>query len=103
MKSLIITLVLILFPFSLFAYDKQPVMCRNLHFEVENLKAKVNSIDQNVKWNSQNCKVVYTRSLFPRNQKNGTVRFEHGLELFFYQDNQLKVICIPGWECRKWQ
>jgi hypothetical protein len=100
MKNLKIFLCMLLigitFSFPTFANNVKPVFCKDFQGILE-AKKQIISLDNKFEWNNPNCKIVGTQSTFPKKAK-----FEKGLQLFVYQDYQLKFICSPGWVCKKY-
>jgi len=92
----LILLIGITFSLPTFAANVKPILCKNFHGLLE-IKKQIISLDDKFEWNNPNCKIVGTKSIFPRKSK-----FEKGLQLFVYQDYQLKFICLPGWVCKSW-
>lgn len=89
-------LIGITFSFSTFAANVKPVSCKNVQGLLE-IKKQIISLDNKFEWDNPNCKIIGTHSVFPRKNK-----FEKGLQLFVYQDYQLKFICLPSWACKAW-
>jgi len=85
-----------------FANNTKPLMCKNFHGFPE-IKQKIISIDKTFRWDSTDCKIVGTKSIFPGKNKNGMVVFKSGLQIFVYNNYQLKFICLPGWICKAWR
>jgi len=83
-----------------FANNAQPIACKDLH-DLE-IKPKIQTFDKKFQWNNSNCQIVGTKSVFLKKDKNGVIHFEKGLQLFIYQNKQLKFICLPGWVCKPW-
>jgi len=100
MRIMNITWILIGLSLSLpaMANEIRPIPCNHI-FEV---KQQIQSIAPNFEWNSPNCQIIGTRSLFPKKGTSGTTHFEKGLQVFVYLDKQLKFICVPGWVCKPW-
>jgi hypothetical protein len=100
MKNIIWILVGMTLSFSVFANNEKPITCKD--FRTLEIRQPIKTLDQNFQWDSPNCKIVATKSIFPKKDKNGNNQFEKGLQIFIYQDNQLKFICLPGWTCKSW-
>jgi len=66
------------------------------------IKPQITAIAKSFQWQSATCKIVMTKSAFPRKNESGNVTFEKGLQIFVYDNNQLKFICLPGWVCKPW-
>lgn len=97
-KTVLLTLLIgIIFSFSVFEVNAEPIICKDFKGLFVDVKKQINFLDNKFDWNNPNCKIVATKSVFPKNTK-----FETGLQLFIYQDNQLKFICLPGWICKSW-
>lgn len=84
-----------------FASEQTPIVCKDFKAFPE-VKDKINSLDDKFEWNSPECKIIATKSLLARKDQSGKIHFEKGLQLFFYQNYQLKFICLPGWVCKAW-
>ena len=67
------------------------------------IKRTIASIDKTFRWDTTDCKIIGTKSIFPRKNKNGLMGFATGLQLFIYNNYQLKFICLPGWICHPWE
>ena len=81
-----------------FAYNR---VCKDFKWFPE-VKEKISSLDEKFEWNNPDCKILYTKTLLPRKDESGKFHFEKGLQLFVYQNYQLKFICLPGWICKAW-
>jgi|SRR5579862_6735711 len=82
------------------AGSTKPINCKDFP-GISEIK-KIISIDKGFHWDAPNCKIVATKSIFPRQNHNGIMKFGKGLQLFLYDDYQLKFICLPGWVCKQW-
>lgn len=100
-KNLLLILLYVGCSFSAFGSSVKPITCKDFQGFHE-IKQKIISMDKTLHWDSKNCKVVGTKSIFPRKNKNGLMQYEKGLQVFLYDDNQLKFICLPGWVCKPW-
>jgi hypothetical protein len=85
-----------------FADSAKVINCKNSQGFGE-IKQKILSIDKTFQWDNANCKMVGIQSLFPKKNDNGVVKFEKGLQVFVYDNDQLKFICLPGWVCNSWK
>lgn len=92
----------IVYSLSAFADNIKPINCKDFQGFPE-IKQKIISIDKAFNLDDTNCKIVGTKSIFPRKNKNGLMQFETGLQIFLYDDYQLKFICLPGWICKPWE
>jgi len=102
LKLFLLTFACIGYSLSTFACPSHPHRCN--HFQgFHGIKQQILSIDKTFQWNTPDCKIVGTESIFPRKNKNGTVRFEKGLQVFVYKNDHLKFICVPGWKCNAWK
>lgn len=90
-----------LFSLPAFADKITPVQCKNSQMFPE-VKEQILSLNQKVEWNSPNCSIIGTKSIFPKKDQSGKIKLEKGLQLFVYQNNQLQFICLPGWQCKAW-
>lgn len=63
---------------------------------------RIKALEPTFQLDNPNCEIVATKSIFPRKNANG-VHFEKGIQLFVYQNNKLKFICLPGWQCESWK
>jgi len=95
-KNIVLMLLAMTISFSAFAAHEKLIACKDLAV-LSQVKQRINKLDQQFQWESPSCRIVETRSLFPRQG-----RFEKGVQLFIYQNDQLKFICLPGWVCRAW-
>jgi hypothetical protein len=86
---------------SAYAHTSKSITCKDFQ-GLQDLKQKIISLDEKFDWNSSDCKIVGTRSTFPKKDNHGKFKFENGLQVFVYQDYQLKFICLPGWLCKTW-
>lgn len=100
-KIIILMIIGITCSFPIFANNTKPIACKDFHAFSE-IRQQINSLDQAFQWDNPSCKIVGIKSIFPRKNKNGVMQFEKGLQLFVYQDYQLKFICLPGWVCKAW-
>jgi len=100
-KNLLIILFTMMLSSAVFAYNEKPIVCKDLH-GLSNVKQSIKKLDKKFNWNSSNCKIVGTKSIFPRKNSKKTVSFTSGIQLFIYRNNQLKFICLPGWTCKAW-
>lgn len=91
----------LIFSLPLFANVIKPFECKNFP-GLHRIKSPIHALDQTFAWDNPSCKIVATKSVFPRKNKNGIMQFEKGLQLFVYQNEQLKFICLPGWICKSW-
>lgn len=83
------------------ASEVKPILCRD--FQLSSMvKKEIELLNPRFDWNSSDCKIVGTQSIFPRVQKAELIQFERGVQLFIYEKNQLKFICLPGWNCKPW-
>lgn len=89
------------YSFSVFANDIRPITCKEFQTPLE-VQQKINKLDQKFEWNNLNCKIIATKSIFPKKYHNEDFKYEKGFQIFVYQDDQLKFICLPGWICKKW-
>lgn len=87
--------------FSAFADNEKLVPCKNFN-SLSQVIEQIKSLDQTFQWSSPNCKIVATKSIFPKKEKDGTTQFERGIQLLIYQNNELKFVCLPGWVCKSW-
>ncbi len=94
-------LICFMYSFSAFGNTSQPLSCKDFQGFAD-VKNKIISMDKTFDWNSQNCKIVETDSIFPKKNENGNMKFERGLQIFVYDSYQLKFICLPGWVCKSW-
>ena len=101
-KNLLLILISMGFSLSVFANSANPMICKDVQGFSE-VKQKINTMDKSFHWNSPSCRIVGTKSIFPRKNDKGVMQFEPGLQLFVYEDYQLKFICLPGWTCKPWQ
>lgn len=101
MKNSIAVLVGIALSFPLSAHNEKPVACKE--FQILEIRQPIKALDQNFQWNNPDCSIVATKSVFPKKDKNGKNQFEKGVQIFIYEDNQLKFICLPGWICKSWR
>jgi hypothetical protein len=83
--------------FPAFAANTMPIVCKDFKGLSLEVKKQIISLNDKFDWNNPNCKIVATKSIFPKKDK-----FEKGMQLFIYQDYQLKFICLPGWACKSW-
>lgn len=104
MKNIkIISLMLLIgitFSLPAFSTNVKPILCKD--FQWLEIKKQIISLDDKFEWNNPNCKIVGTKSIFPRKDKLGKMQFEKGLQLLVYQNYKLKFICLPGWVCKSW-
>jgi len=77
------------------------ISCKDWQFEP--MKQKISKYDQNFNWNNPDCKVIASKSLFPKRNNLGNFKFEKGIQAFVYVNNDLKYICLPGWVCKTWK
>lgn len=98
-----ILLLLVCMGYSLFAFADNAKLLTCKDFKgFPGVKQKITAMDQTFKWDSSDCKIVGTTSLFPRKNKNDVMQFEKGLQIFVYDNYHLKFICVPGWICKAW-
>ena len=75
--------------------------CKDFHDFIQ-VKQQINALDPHFDWHNKSCTMIGTQSIFPKQEKDGRIHFEKGLQYFVYQNNQLVVICLPGWTCKLW-
>ena len=85
---------------SVFANNTQPITCQK--FQLHGIEQKINKLDEKFQWNDASCKIVATKSIFPRKDENSKFKYEKGMQVFVYQNYELKFICLPGWNCKAW-
>lgn len=100
-KNLLTLLLAITLSSQIFASDVMRMSCQKFK-DFADLKQQVAALDPNFSWQDPNCQIVGTKSIFPKQEKNGKINFAKGLQIFVYQQNKLKFICLPGWECKRW-
>src|ERR1700722_10091307 len=100
-KNILLLLICTGYSLSVFANGIRPITCKDSQGFSE-IKEKIISIDKTFRWDSLSCNVVGTKSIFPRKNKNGIMKFEKGLQIFVYDNYQLQFICLPGWVCKQW-
>ena len=84
-----------------FASDPTPYVCKDFKWFPE-AKEKISSLDDKFEWNNPDCKIIASKTLLAKKDESGKFHFEKGLQLFVYQNYQLKFICLPGWICKAW-
>lgn len=101
-KSIVWIIIGLAFSSPILANNERPITCKDFHSPLE-VKQQIILLDQKFQWDNPGCKIVGTKSIFPRKDKNRIIQFKNGLQLFIYQNNQLKFICLPGWVCKSWE
>lgn len=91
----------IVLSFTSFANNLKPISC-NLTSHFEEVKEQIAILDPTFSWEGRGCQMIATQSIFPKKNNSGTKTFVHGLQLFIYQNQLLKFVCLPGWVCKKW-
>lgn len=99
-KKFIYVLIGMAYSLTVFADGTNPITCSDFQVPLE-IKQRISSFNQKFQWNNSNCKIVATKSIFPK-EKNNVLAYERGFQVFIYQDDQLKYICLPGWVCKAW-
>ena len=99
-KNIVWVLIGMALSFSSYANIEKPIVCKDFH--ILEIRQQIEALDKQFQWDSPSCELVGTKSIFPRKDKKGIIQFEKGLQLFVYQNRQLKFICLPGWVCKYW-
>ena len=101
LKNIVLVLIGMAVSFPVLADTLKPLACKKIKTFPE-VEQKIELLDKQFSFDSQDCKLVATKSLFPKKDEDGVMKFEKGLQLFIYQNNELKFICLPGWVCKAW-
>ena len=76
--------------------------CNTIPETFPGIKHSISKMAPDFDWKKKGCEIVATQSKFPKEHTPGVIKFEKGLQVFVYQDNALKYICLPGWMCKAW-
>src|ERR1700722_14768969 len=94
---LLVFLISSAFSLPAFSAGLKPIVCKDLRGLIGlALRQQVSFADRKFDWNNADCKIIGTKSIFPKKDKLGKVQFEKGLQLFVYQNYKLKFMCLPG-------
>lgn len=84
------------------ASEHPRIMPCNRFSQFKDVKQQITKLNPKFQWDSTDCQIVGTRSLFPKKTSNGELRYQRGLQLAVYMKKQLQYLCMPGWVCKPW-
>lgn len=100
MKKIILASMIGLFSTVSFAAAIKPVACKD--FPMIQVKQSVQQIAPEMKWEDTSCKIVATKTVFPKKVGTGKIEFNPAMQISVYENGQLKVMCVPGLVCKLW-